>query len=142
MAAVGAVLSGHMDPQALQQDTQLAARLEARALERMACALRDHARQLLESARARDALGTREAAFQLEAFAERCAQLDALVAGSPDLPLESRLARLEKLVSALECSRAYLIDLQEIGSRRTPPPAREPGRARGLCRRLLALATG
>lgn len=91
----------------LDADRESVALLEARALEKMARALREHSRQLLEAAEVRDGLGSREAKLQVRAFAERCAQADALLEGDDERPSESRLARLEKLVNALECSRAY-----------------------------------
>jgi len=91
----------------LERDPQLLARLEARALERMARVLCEHARQLLAAARARGALATREANFQVEVFAERCAQAGELLRAAESPVQESRIARLEKVVSALECSRGY-----------------------------------
>ncbi len=101
-----------MDTQTLQRDPVVLARLEARALERMAHALCEHSRQLLVAARARGALSSREANLQVEVFAERCTQAGELLQ-SVDVPVqESRIARLEKLVSALECSRGYFRDLQ------------------------------
>jgi hypothetical protein len=72
----------------------------------MASALCEHSRQLLAAARARGALASREAKLQMEVFTERCAQAGELL--QADAPVqESRTARLEKLVSALECSRGY-----------------------------------
>jgi hypothetical protein len=101
-----------MDTQTLQRDPLVLARLEARALERMAHALCEHSRQLLVAARARGALSSREANLQVEVFAERCTQAGELLQ-SVDAPVqESRIARLEKLVSALECSRGYFRGLQ------------------------------
>ena len=100
------------DTQTLQRDPVVLARLEARALERMARALCEHSRQLLSAARERGALRSREANLQVEVFAERCAQAGELLQ-APDAPVkESRIARLEKLVSALECSRGYFRGLQ------------------------------
>jgi hypothetical protein len=101
-----------MDTQTLQRDPLALARLEARALERMARALCEHSRQLLVAAHERGALSSREANLQVEVFAERCTQAGELLQ-SVDAPVqESRIARLEKLVSALECSRGYFRGLQ------------------------------
>ena len=96
-----------MDTLTLQKDPQILARLEAQALERMARASCEHSRQLLAAARERGALASREASFQVEVFAERCDQAGELLQ-APEVPArESRIARLEKLVNALECSRGY-----------------------------------
>lgn len=98
--------------QVLQRDPQILARLEMVALEKMARALCEQSQQLLVAARARGALGSREAGFQVEAFVERQAQAGELLS-SGDAPVqEARIARLERLVSALECSRGYFRDLQ------------------------------
>ena len=104
--------SGQMDTSTLQKDPLVLAHLEARALERMARALCEHSRQLLAAARARGVLRSREANLQVEGFAERCAQVGELLK-AVDAPVqETRTARLEKLVSALECSRGYFRSLQ------------------------------
>jgi hypothetical protein len=100
-----------MDTQHFQKDPLIVASLEARALERMARALCEHSKQLLAAARTRGALGSREANLQVEVFAERCTQAGELLE-VPDAPVqESRIARLEKLVNALECSRGYFRQL-------------------------------
>ena len=105
-----------MDATTLQKDPANIARLEAHALERMARASCEHSRQLLAAARERGALGSREASFQVEVFAERCAQAGELLRG-PEAPVkESRIARLEKLVDALECSRGYFRGLAQSPS--------------------------
>lgn len=96
-----------MQEPTLLNDPAVLARLEMRALEKMARVLCEHARQLLSAARGRGALDTREAGFQVEAFMERCAQVGVLL-DVVDPPVnESRISRLEQLVGALECSRAY-----------------------------------
>jgi hypothetical protein len=101
-----------MDYSTLERDKQVLARLESRALEKMAHALCEHSRQLLAAARARGVLASREAKFQMDVFAERCAQAGELLQ-TVDVPVqETRIARLEKLVSALECSRGYFRGLQ------------------------------
>lgn len=91
----------------LPDDPEALARLEICALEKMARVLCEHSRQLLAAARARGALGTREAGFQVEAFAERCAQVNALLDLVEAPVTESRISRLEQLVGALECSHSY-----------------------------------
>ena len=101
-----------MNTQTLHRDPLVLARLEARALERMARALCEHSRQLLAAARARGALRSREANLQVEVFAERCAQAGELLQAVEAPVQESRTARLEKLVSALESSRGYFRGLQ------------------------------
>ncbi|MEP7312698.1 MAG: hypothetical protein ABI859_08945 [Pseudomonadota bacterium] len=101
-----------MDTQTLQRDPLVLAHLEARALEAMARALCEHSRQLLAAARARGALSSREANFQVEVFAERCTQAGELLQGVDSPVQESRIARLENLVNALECSRGYFRGLQ------------------------------
>jgi hypothetical protein len=106
-----------MDARTLQRDPLVLARLEAHALERMAHALCEHARQLQAAARERGALNSREARFQVEVFAEREAQADALLRAVDAPAQESRIARLEKLISALECSRGYFLGLQEAPAR-------------------------
>jgi hypothetical protein len=101
-----------MDTPTLQRDPLVLARLEAQALERMARASCEHSRQLLAAARARGALTSREARLQLEVFDERCAQAGELLKAADSPAHEARIARLEKLVSALECSRGYFRGLQ------------------------------
>ncbi|MET0291363.1 MAG: hypothetical protein ABW136_03295 [Steroidobacteraceae bacterium] len=101
-----------MEALMLEKDPLVVARLEARALERMARALCEHSRQLLAAARDRGVLGSREANFQVEVFSERCAQAGELLQVADAPVQESRIARLEKLVNALECSRGYFRALQ------------------------------
>jgi len=101
-----------MDTSSLQKDPLILARLEAHALEKMARASCEHSRQLLAAARARGALRSREASLQVEVFAERCAQAGELLQAVEAPVQESRIARLEKLVNALECSRGYFRSLQ------------------------------
>jgi len=90
-----------------RNDTQTTAHLELRALERMIGALCAHIEHLTSSARSRGELGSREADFQLQVFAERRAQAQQTLQRSAREPDEIRIARLEKAVEALDCSRAY-----------------------------------
>ncbi|MET0280652.1 MAG: hypothetical protein ABW278_05930 [Steroidobacteraceae bacterium] len=97
----------HVNP-----DPESTARLEQRALEKMASALCEHSQRLLAGARSRGVLKSREANFQVQAFAERQEQVGRLLQAPASGPDESRMARLEQLVSALECSRGYFRNLQ------------------------------
>lgn len=102
-----------MDTSTLQRDPLVAASLEARALEKMASVLCEHGRQLLAAARARGALESREANLQVEVFAERCNRAGELLKMADAPVQESRIASLEKLVIALECSRGYFLGLSD-----------------------------
>lgn len=96
-------------------DPETTARLELRALEKKLRAICSHTEQLTREAESRGELGSREAALQLEAFAERRAQALEALGDAPAEPYEVRIARLEKLVEALDSSRTYF---------RTDDPAR------------------
>jgi hypothetical protein len=88
-------------------DGDITAQLELRALERMVAALCRHVEQLAREARTRGALKCREATLQIEVYMERRRQaLDVLQTDVRE-PCETRIARLEKHVEALDCSRAY-----------------------------------
>ncbi len=83
------------------------AQLELQALEKMVAALCEDVERLTREAGSRGALGSREADFQSQAFAERRTQaLDLLHAERPE-PCEIRITRLEKMVQALTSSREY-----------------------------------
>lgn len=97
-------MTARLDP----RDPDATRRMELRALEKMVRALCRHTEQLCREAEARGELDSREAELQLEAFAERRAEAaqQLLEAGNGEShPI--RIARLEKLVEALECSRSY-----------------------------------
>lgn len=96
----------------LLRDPGVVASLEMRALEKMARALCEHTRQIAAAAGTRGALGTREAKLQVEVFAERCAQAAALLEVADPPVQESRIARLQQLVEALELSRRYFRGLK------------------------------
>jgi len=81
--------------------------LELRALEKMIGALCAHTESLAHAARSSGKLASREARLQLEAFTERRAKARELLAAQTTESLEIRLARLEQLVEALDCSRSY-----------------------------------
>lgn len=88
-------------------DRETTGRLELRALERMIGALCADTEMLAAEAHTKGRLGSREASRQLEAFAERREKARAALANESGEPFDLRLARLEKLVEALDCSRAY-----------------------------------
>lgn len=89
------------------RDPETTARLELRALEQMLRAICRHTEQLTREAESKGELGSREAALQLEAFAERRAQAMEVLGDATGEPYEVRIARLEKLVDALDSSRTY-----------------------------------
>ncbi len=89
-------------------DFETTARLELRALERMARALCEHTEQLTSEARTRGALGSREASLQLLVFDERRTQAMQLL-DAPVRCQETQIARLERIVEALSCSREFFL---------------------------------
>lgn len=83
------------------------AQLELRALERLIGALCEHTELLCRDARAYRGSKSREIELQLQVFDERRSQaLEALETDRGE-PCETRIARLQKLAEALDCSRAY-----------------------------------
>lgn len=88
-----------------------AADLELRALEKMAAALCRHAELLWRQARASGIPLTREAELHRQAFEERREEAMRLSKSPPDEPSSTRIARLERLIEALEVSRAYFKSL-------------------------------
>lgn len=89
-----------------REDAKATERLELHALERMIAVLCTQIEQWSQRWRA-PAPGSRETALQLEVFAERRDRaLQALNAPATE-PYEIRIARLEKLLEALDCSREY-----------------------------------
>ncbi|HEX7081662.1 MAG TPA: hypothetical protein VF329_11660 [Gammaproteobacteria bacterium] len=88
-------------------DPQATARLELHALERMIAALCRHTARLAREAGHRGELDSREADLQLQAFAERRAQALELLKAPSSEPCEIRIARLERLVEALDQSREF-----------------------------------
>jgi len=99
-------LANHMGNEDLE-----AARLEQRALEKLARALCEHTQQLATAARSRGALGSREATLQSQVFAERRQQALQLLDVTAARIDESHMARLEKLVRALQFSRSYFLNI-------------------------------
>ncbi|MEJ0099225.1 MAG: hypothetical protein WDO12_05535 [Pseudomonadota bacterium] len=98
-------------------DASLTARLELRALRKMARALCEHTRQMVATARARGLLKSKEELLQFQVFAERRVQLlELLLTDIPEVE-ESRMARLEKLISAIGLSRTYFMNVISSGGR-------------------------
>lgn len=92
-----------------RDDHETTARLELRALERMIVVLCEDIERRVSESGLRSKLAAREGSLQLAVFAER--RTAALQALEPVLAesLEIRISRLERLVQALDCSRAYFI---------------------------------
>jgi len=90
-----------------REDPETVARLELRALERMVSALCEHTEQLSHDVRTHSERESRETDFQLQAFEERRTQALRVLKVHTREPDETRIARLEKLVEALNCSRSY-----------------------------------
>ena len=80
--------------------------LELRALQKMSAALCRHIELLWREATRDGALG-REAELHWQAFEERRKEAMRLGKASSGESVASRIARLERLVEALEVSRAY-----------------------------------
>lgn len=100
-------------------DLESAAGLELRALERMIGARCEQIERMARDAVARNDLDSRESELQIQVFAERRSQALDQIGTATSEPLETRAARLERLLEALECSRAYFCprnDLVESGS--------------------------
>jgi hypothetical protein len=90
-----------------QADGDVTAELELNALERMIAVLCEATERLTREARTRGELTSREADLQLQAFAERRTEALALLKEPTHEPSQIRIARLERLVNALDCSRSY-----------------------------------
>lgn len=94
-----------------RQDVEITERLELRALEKMTSALCRHIELLMREARYRGRLRSREDDFQLQVFDERRAQAEQLLESKSAEPCETRIARFEQIVNALDCSRDYFLAL-------------------------------
>jgi hypothetical protein len=93
------------------EDVEATARLEQRALEKLARVLCDHTQQLASAAGSRGALRSREASLQAQVFAERRAQALQLLDAAAPRSDESRMARLERVIQALQFSRSYFLNI-------------------------------
>lgn len=91
------------------QGCETTAMLELRALEKMAAAQCRHIELLQRQAGEAGKLATREADLQRSAFEERRREALELMRSPAAEPVESRIARLERLVEALEVSRTYFL---------------------------------
>lgn len=80
---------------------------EIHALERMLEARCKQIESMARSARVKGPEMSREQDFQMQAFAERRAQALQQVAAGIAEPRNARVARLERLLEALECSRDF-----------------------------------
>ena len=100
----------------LTSDPDDTRRLELRALKKMVVALCEHTEQLADVACARGAIEAREARWQLQVFGARRDEAADLLARTSSEPDAIRIARFEKLVEALECSRAYFRRLEQAES--------------------------
>jgi hypothetical protein len=90
-----------------QADPEATAELELHALERMIAVLCEDTERLTREAGTRGELASREASRQLQAFAERRTEALKLLKDPAREPSQLRIARLERLVNALDCSRSY-----------------------------------
>jgi hypothetical protein len=98
--------------QPVRADPEATARLELRALERMAVVLCEYVEQLAHQIRETGRSDSRETDLQLAVFAERRAAAERALAGGRPEPAEVRIARLQKVVEALDCSRAFFRQTQ------------------------------
>lgn len=89
-----------------RSDTDTTQRLEQRALERMLTVM---CTQIDQACRCIADTGTasREVALQHAAYLERRQQALSVTKGAMNEPHHVRVARLERMVNALQCSRAF-----------------------------------
>ena len=80
---------------------------ELEALARLIGALCEQVGRLIDGARSDDRLGAREARFQIAVFEERRQRALGVLDTPSREPCSIRIGNLEKMVEALECSRAY-----------------------------------
>ena len=88
--------------------------LEVRALEKMAAALCRHVELLWREARAAGNSATREAELHWQAFEERRDEAMRVARAGGGEPSPTRIAKLERLVEALEVSRDYFKTLSSV----------------------------
>lgn len=94
------------------EDPEATTRLELRALERMAEVLCEYVEQLANQIRQRGQSRSRETDLQLAVFVERRAAAERALASRLPEPAEIRIARLQKVVDALDCSRAFFNQIE------------------------------
>ena len=90
-----------------KQESEATAELEMRALERMIAARSRQIQRCADAARSRGGLESREDDFQLQVFVERRTRAMLQLEAESSEPREIRIARLESLARALECSWEY-----------------------------------
>lgn len=90
-----------------QRDTDTTHRLEQRALERMLTVMCTQIDQACRCITEAGAAASREATLQHAAYLERRQQALSVAKSAGNEPHHVRVARLERMVNALQCSRAY-----------------------------------
>lgn len=90
-----------------RRESATATHLELRALEKMAAALCRHAELLWREASEAGRPITREAALHRQAFEERRREAMRLTKSGSEQSSPLRIAKLERLIEALEVSRDY-----------------------------------
>ena len=81
--------------------------LELRALEKMVRVLCEYIARAARQADERGSCESREADLQLQVFLERRNEAKRVLHTDTTETQETRIARLEKIVESLDCSRAY-----------------------------------
>ncbi|HSN70771.1 MAG TPA: hypothetical protein VLT59_04650 [Steroidobacteraceae bacterium] len=92
-------------------DPETTIRLELRALERMAEVLCEYVEQQASQFRDGARTGSRETRLQLAVLAERRQAAENALTSRSSEPAEIRITRLQKIVEALDCSRAFFASL-------------------------------
>jgi hypothetical protein len=90
-----------------QEPPTAAEQLQLLAVEQMLRALCEQVYRLIDVARSNRRLDSREASLQLQAFEERRFKALEFLDSDRYEPCSTRIGNLEKLVEALDCSRAY-----------------------------------
>jgi len=94
-------------PKSTGKQSEVTADLELLALKKLIAARCRQIEVLARTAFARSEADAREREFQFQVFAERRTQAMDQMVGASGEPAESRAARLERLLRALECSLEY-----------------------------------
>jgi len=96
-----------------QQDPEITEQDRLEALEQMLGVMCEYLTKLVEETLEREALESREARFQLEAFEERRNRALRFLNDEQYGPLPVKIGNLHRLVEALECSWVYFNGLAE-----------------------------
>lgn len=96
-----------------QQDSEITEQDRLEALEQMLGVMCAYLTKLVEQTIEREALESREARFQLEAFEERRNRALRFLDNEQYGPLPVKIGNLHRLVEALECSWVYFNGLAE-----------------------------